>query len=156
MASGSAALQVEVLRAVRARSPARASLERWARAAAGARGADRECAVRIVSPAESRRLNAAWRGKDRPTNVLSFPAPALPAGALRPLGDVVVCDAVVRAEARAQRKSVTAHFAHLVVHGILHLLGYDHERDGEARRMEQREVAVLRALGFPNPYRERG
>ena len=70
-----------------------------------------------------------------------------------PLGDLVICARVLRAEARAQRKTLRAHWAHLVVHGALHLIGYDHERDADARRMERREIAVLRRLGFANPYR---
>ncbi|MGE0581408.1 MAG: rRNA maturation RNase YbeY [Steroidobacteraceae bacterium] len=135
-------------------------MSRWARAALGRRGGGRELAVRIVAPRESRRLNAAWRGKDRPTNVLSFPAPPLPAGTPqadveRPLGDLVICAAVVRDEAREQGKPLAAHWAHLVVHGALHLVGYDHVDDSDAARMERREVAVLRALGIANPYRAR-
>jgi probable rRNA maturation factor len=106
----------------------------------------------VVGAAESRRLNARYRGKDKPTNVLSFPPAPLPAGDLRPLGDLVICAQVVRSEARQQRKPLEAHWAHLVVHGALHLIGYDHEREAEAKRMERREVAVLRRLGYANPY----
>jgi probable rRNA maturation factor len=112
--------------------------------------------VSVVGPAESRRLNAQFRGRDKPTNVLSFPVPELPAaadGESRPLGDLVICPQVLRAEAREQKKSLRAHWAHLVVHGSLHLIGYDHERDTDADRMERREIAVLRRLGFANPYR---
>ena len=118
--------------------------------------AGREIGVRVVGPAESRRLNARYRGKDKPTNVLSFPAAPLPpeaSGAAHPLGDLVICAQVVRAEALAQGKPLRAHWAHLVVHGALHLIGYDHEREPDARRMERREITVLRALGFVNPYR---
>jgi len=110
----------------------------------------------MVGRAESRRLNGRFRGRDKATNVLSFPAAPLPAGAAaaaRPLGDLVICPPVLRAEARAQQKTLRAHWAHLVVHGMLHLLGYDHERSRDARRMERREIAVLRRLGFANPYR---
>ena len=106
--------------------------------------------------AESRRLNARYRGKDKATNVLSFPAAPLPPrarGTERPLGDLVICAAVVRAEALEQGKPLRSHWAHLVVHGALHLIGYDHEREPDARRMERREIAVLRAIGVPNPYR---
>jgi probable rRNA maturation factor len=112
--------------------------------------------VRVVGPTESRRLNSRFRGRDKPTNVLSFPAapiPASPASATRPLGDLVICPHVLRAEAREQQKSLRAHWAHLVVHGALHLIGYDHERESEASRMERREIRVLRSLGFANPYR---
>jgi probable rRNA maturation factor len=92
--------------------------------------------------------------------VLSFPPAPLPSGApaagardaTRPLGDLVICAQVVRLEARAQRKPLEAHWAHLVVHGALHLIGYDHERAAEAKRMERREILVLRRLGFGNPY----
>ena len=111
-----------------------------------------ELGVRVVGSAESRRLNVRYRGKDKPTNVLSFPPAPLPGGS-RLLGDLVICAQVVRSEAREQRKSLEAHWAHLVVHGALHLVGYDHEREAEAKRMERREVAVLRRLGFSNPYR---
>jgi probable rRNA maturation factor len=113
--------------------------------------------VRVVGPAESRRLNAQYRGRDKPTNVLSFPA-ALPEGAAPdadglPLGDLVICADVLKTEAREQMKALKAHWAHLVVHGALHLVGYDHEKEHDAARMERREIRVLKALGFPNPYR---
>jgi probable rRNA maturation factor len=118
----------------------------------------REIGVSVVGAAESRRLNAQYRGRDNPTNVLSFPVPELPIDATtdgdpRPLGDLVICPQVLRTEAREQKKSLRAHWAHLVVHGSLHLIGYDHERDADADRMERREIAVLRRLGFSNPYR---
>jgi len=135
--------------------PSRRLLQRWASAALGARGAGREMALSTVGATRMRTLNRRYRGKDKPTNVLSFPAPLHPvaggAGA-RPLGDVVICPAVLRREAREQGKAQRAHWAHLVVHGTLHLAGYDHEIDSDARRMERREIAVLRALGFGNPY----
>jgi probable rRNA maturation factor len=146
-------------RRVRGWSPSRRELTRWASAAAGRRASGRELGVRLVGSAESRTLNARYRGRDKPTNVLSFPAPPLPGRQQpaqrpeQPLGDLVICGRVLRAEARAQHKTLRAHWAHLVVHGTLHLLGYDHERSGDARRMERREVTVLRSLGFANPYR---
>ena len=146
-------LSVEVRRTVRAWAPPRADIANWAIQALGRRAAGRELGVRVVGPTESRRLNARFRGRDKPTNVLSFPASELPAGPERPLGDLVICPAVLRVEARAQRKSLRAHWAHLVVHGTLHLAGYDHESPADANRMERREIAVLRRLGFPNPYR---
>ena len=147
-------LRIEVQRRARGWAPRNGDFARWAGAALGRRAAGRELGVRVVGPAESRRLNAHYRGKDRPTNVLSFPAAPLPAAArARPLGDLVICARVVRAEARAQGKAVRAHWAHLVVHGALHLIGYDHEREADARRMERREIRVLRGLGFTNPYR---
>jgi probable rRNA maturation factor len=135
-----------------AHPPARA-LRRWACAAVGARVRG-EIAVALVGSARSRALNRRYRRRDRATNVLSFPAPeaARRAGLL---GDLVICPAVLRAEARVQRKPLAAHWAHLVVHGALHLIGFDHMRDQDARRMERREIRVLRRLGFDNPYRVR-
>jgi probable rRNA maturation factor len=112
-------------------------------------------ALSTVGAARMRTLNRSYRGKDKPTNVLSFPVqphPATRGAEPLPLGDVVICPAVLRREAREQGKAERAHWAHLVVHGALHLVGYDHEHDDEARRMERREIAVLRALGFDNPY----
>lgn len=149
-------LLVDVVRQGRDWAPAAAEIRNWASAALGRRAAGAELAVRVVKPAESKRLNALYRGRDQPTNVLSFPVPRLPAAAgrsPRPLGDLVICASVVREEARLQRKAVKSHWAHLVIHGALHLLGYDHERDDEARRMERREVAVLKRFGINNPYR---
>jgi probable rRNA maturation factor len=149
-------LKVELQRRVRAWSPARAELARWARAALGRRAAGAELGVRVVGPAESRRLNARYRGRDRATNVLSFapaPLPAAGRAAAHPLGDLVICPRILRGEAREQAKPLKAHWAHLVVHGTLHLIGYDHRRASDARRMERREIAVLRRLGFANPYR---
>ena len=149
--------QVEVTKRVRAWTPSAAEIAAWSRAALGRRAAGGEMGVRVVGPAESRRLNARYRGRDKPTNVLSFPAPQLPAtakGAMpRPLGDLVICPSVLRAEAREQRKSLRAHWAHLIVHGALHLIGYDHVRAEDACRMERREITVLRRFGFANPYR---
>ena len=145
---------VELTRRVRAWVPTRAELARWAGAAAGRRGARRELAVAVVSAPQSRALNARFRGRDRPTNVLSFPAAPQPGGAAaRALGDLVICPRVLRAEAAAQAKPLRAHWAHLVVHGTLHLVGYDHEQAADAQRMERREISILRGLGFANPYR---
>ena len=158
MMSERSRVRVDVQRRVQAWAPPRGDLADWASVALGKRAAGREIGVRVVGPAESRRLNSRFRGKDQPTNVLSFPVQALPApgtsGALQPpLGDLVICPQVLRAEAREQQKSLRAHWAHLVVHGALHLIGYDHEHDADASRMERREITVLRRLGFANPYR---
>jgi len=151
---GAAGLKLQLRRTVRAWSPSRRELARWALSALGRRAAGRELGVAVVGAAESRRLNARYRGRDYATNVLSFPAPAPPRGAaVRPLGDLVICARVLRDEARRQAKTLRAHWAHLVVHGALHLIGYDHERARDAKRMERREVTVLRRLGFANPYR---
>ena len=137
-------------------APRRAEIAKWASVALGRRAGGREMGLRVVGPAESRRLNSRFRGKDKPTNVLSFPVaslPGAPVGEARPLGDLVICPQVLRMEAREQQKTLRAHWAHLVVHGVLHLIGYDHEREAEASRMERREISVLRRLGFANPYR---
>ena len=146
-------LQVDMQRRVSAWAPGARLIARWAGTAIGRLAAGGELGVRVVGSAESRRLNARYRGKDKPTNVLSFPAACTLRGPGRPLGDLVICAQLVRSEARAQRKSLQAHWAHLVVHGALHLIGYDHERAAQAKRMERREIAVLRRLGFSNPYR---
>jgi probable rRNA maturation factor len=146
------------------------SLNRWAQAACAhhsPRG-DRqlELTIRIVGAGESRRLNRTWRNKDKPTNVLSFPAtPLAPShngvptrlsarefSALRELGDLAICAPVVAREAREQGKPARAHWAHMVVHGVLHLLGFDHENDRDATVMEAREVKILAQFGYPNPY----
>ena len=147
--------QVDMQKRVRTWSPRRSDITTWTNAALGRRARNREVGVRVVGRAESRSLNARYRGKDYATNVLSFPASAVPANDehVRPLGDLVICPHVLRVEAREQGKTVRAHWAHMVVHGALHLIGYDHERSADARRMERREVAVLRQLGFTNPYR---
>ena len=148
-------VHIDVQRRVRTWAPPRNDLAIWATTALGRRGAGREIGVSVVGPAESRRLNVRYRGKDKPTNVLSFPVAEAPGvGAEpRPLGDLVICPQVLRSEAREQKKTLRAHWAHLVVHGSLHLIGYDHEDDKDADRMKRREIAVLRRLGFANPYR---
>lgn len=152
-----ARIKVDVLKRAGMRSPSAAAIGAWASAALGRLASGRELAVRIVGAGESRRLNAHYRGRDHATNVLSFPVSAVtlsgPLARAVPLGDLVICSRVVAAEARRQGKSVRAHWAHLVVHGALHLIGYDHEQPGDARRMERREIAVLKRLGFANPYR---
>ena len=149
-------IRLELRRRARGWSPTRRDIARWASAALGRRGRGRELGVCTVGEAESARLNIRFRGRDKPTNVLSFSPPQLPrasGGASVPLGELVICPRVLEAEAQAQEKTLRAHWAHLVVHGTLHLLGYDHERADDARRMERREIAVLRRLGFANPYR---
>ncbi len=133
--------------------PSRASLATWACAALmGVRRRSVSVTVRIVGKSESKSLNSRFRGKQKPTNVLSFPFEAPPGTRSDLLGDIAICAEVVRREAREQSKSARAHWAHMVVHGIMHLRGYDHERSEEAAVMEAKEVRVLKALGFPNPY----
>lgn len=162
-------LRVEVQSATRlAGVPGAARLRRWARAAhatgaaagaGGGRGRGEPVAggqvicVRVVGRAESRRLNLCYRGKDQPTNVLSFPASAQERALEGALGDLVICAPVVAHEATVQGKVPAAHWAHMLVHGTLHLLGHDHERARDARAMEALEVEILRGLGFHDPYR---
>jgi probable rRNA maturation factor len=154
------AIRLELSRVTRAWTPARAQMHHWAAAALGKRGHGREIAVRVVAARESRKLNRQWRGKDQPTNVLSFPAPpallnakATPMKDALPLGDLVICAQVVRDEAQRDGKPLEAHWAHMVVHGALHLAGYDHDRgERERLKMERREISVLRSFGFRNPY----
>ena len=117
---------------------------------------DLQITVRLVDESEITQLNEQYRQKSGPTNVLSFPfesPPGLPEAVAKSLlGDVVICAAVVKREAMEQGKSLTAHWAHMMVHGTLHLLGYDHMTDDEAKAMESLEIAVLEALGYSNPY----
>ena len=152
------ALKLDLALGTRAWAPARSRMNTWAAAALGKQGDGREIAVRIVAARESRALNKLWRGKDKPTNVLSFPAPAQtnrgkPKDLALPLGDLVICAQVVRQEAQRDGKPVEAHWAHMVVHGTLHLAGYDHETGRRERlRMERREISVLKRFGIGNPY----
>lgn len=138
--------------------PSRASFRRWVEAAAGACGIEQgEVAIRVVDLAEGAELNRQWRGREGATNVLSFPAGDMPEvpGLVPHLGDLVLCAPVVRDEARAQRKPVTGHWAHLVVHGTLHLFGHDHAHPAEAECMEALEVRLLGGLGIADPYQPR-
>lgn len=131
----------------------------WVKAALGGQRDRAALTIRLVDPEESRALNRQYRGSDRPTNVLSFPFEPPPG--IDPedpihdlLGDLVICSALVRQEASAQGKALEAHWAHLVIHGVLHLLGYDHETPEQAAVMEGLETELLSALGFPPPYED--
>ncbi len=136
----------------RAGLPAAVSFRRWAAAAAQGRIKRADLAIRLVDAKEGRALNRHYRGKDYATNVLSFPV-ELPEGVVLPLlGDLVICAPVVAKEALEQGKPLAAHYAHLTVHGVLHLLGLDHEDDREAEAMEQLERDILATLGLPDPY----
>ena len=136
----------------RAGLPAAVSFRRWAAAAAKGRIKRADLAIRVVDAKEGRALNRHYRGKDYATNVLSFPV-ELPEGVTLPLlGDLVICAPVVAKEALEQGKPLAAHYAHLTVHGVLHLLGLDHEDEREAEAMEQLERDILASLGLPDPY----
>ena len=125
--------------------PLRADFARWARAALLGGG---QVAIRLVDEQEGRTLNSEYRGKDYATNVLSFPYEAEPLL----MGDLVICPTVVAREAAEQGKPLAAHYAHLTVHGMLHLRGWDHENEGDAQTMEDEERKILAALGYPDPY----
>ena len=138
--------------APRAGVPAAVSFRKWVAAALKGRIREADLAIRIVDEREGQALNRHYRGKDYATNVLSFPA-ELPEGVKLPLlGDLVICAPVVAREAAEQGKPVAAHYAHLTVHGVLHLLGWDHEDAREAECMEQLEREILAGLGIDDPY----
>ena len=132
--------------------PTAEQIEQWATAAVQPQSDEVEMTVRIVDEAESHELNLNYRGKDRPTNVLSFPFECPDEVELPLLGDLVICRQVVEREAQEQDKPVMAHWAHMVVHGSLHLLGYDHIKDDEAEEMESLETQIMTGLGFADPY----
>ncbi|MDP2574828.1 rRNA maturation RNase YbeY [Vibrio penaeicida] len=111
-----------------------------------------EVTIRIVDVEESQQLNHEYRGKDKPTNVLSFPFEVPPGIEMDLLGDLIICRQVVELEAKEQDKNATAHWAHMVVHGSLHLLGYDHIEDEEAEEMEALETEIMQSMGFEDPY----
>ncbi len=157
MTQGPVRLDVAVGYAVpRAGVPAATSFRKWAATALAGRIREADLAIRLVGTREGRALNRHYRGRDYATNVLSFPA-ELPEGLpkdvrLPLLGDLVLCAPVVAREAKEQGKPLNAHYAHLTVHGCLHLLGWDHEDAREAEAMEQLEREILAALGLPDPY----
>lgn len=142
---------VAIQRATSAHAPDDAVLRTAAAAALAGRTDNAGLCIRIVDEAESADLNARYRGKSGPTNVLSFPCDAEVPGS-RPLGDLVICAPLVAAETVAQGKTPAAHWSHLVVHGVLHLLGFDHIGDHDAGTMESEERAILAGLGYPDPY----
>ncbi len=134
--------------------PTPTDFNRWVSAALRGEREAAELSIRIVGAPESREFNHRYRGQDKPTNILSFPA-ELPAGVNVPLlGDLVVCAPIVFQEASAQNKTPAAHWAHMVVHGTLHLLGYDHIDDTDAETMERLETEILTGLNYPAPYTE--
>lgn len=135
--------------------PAVPELERWISAALQSQQFEEaEVSVYIVDEAEGRELNAQYRGKDYPTNVLSFPADIAEEVGIPLLGDLVICAPVVEREAQEQGKTLPAHWAHMLVHGTLHLVGFDHIDDDEAEIMETLETQIVTGLGYPAPYQD--
>ncbi len=132
--------------------PQHAQIQTWLEAAILPHRDEAEVTVRIVDQQESQSLNRDYRGKDKPTNVLSFPFEAPPGIELSLLGDLVICRQVVEKEANEQQKPLIAHWAHMVVHGSLHLLGYDHIEDDEAEQMESLETEIMQSMGYDDPY----
>lgn len=132
--------------------PSDVQLEAWANAALAELNEPSEMTLCLVSIEEIQTLNLTYRHKDKPTNVLSFPADIPDEVGLSLLGDVVICASVVAKEAEEQQKTLESHWAHMVIHGGLHLLGYDHENDEDAEVMEVKEIEILGQFGYPNPY----
>ena len=132
--------------------PEQADFQQWVESALAKYNKPFELTVRLVDIEESQNLNYQYRQKDKPTNVLSFPFEVPEGINLDLLGDLVVCAEVVEQEAKEQNKPLKAHWAHMIIHGCLHLLGYDHIREDEAQEMEAIEIKILAQLGFNNPY----
>ncbi|AMB85144.1 rRNA maturation factor [Pseudomonas agarici] len=146
-------LELDLQLASAAPTPSENDLRTWCELALRQRSADSELTIRLVDEAEGRELNHTWRQKDYATNVLSFPADVPDELLDIPLlGDLVICVPVVAREAAEQGKALDAHWAHLVIHGCLHLLGYDHIDDAQAEEMEALERELLAELGHPDPY----
>ncbi|WED22499.1 rRNA maturation RNase YbeY [Vibrio sp. JC009] len=132
--------------------PSGADFNHWLSTTVSAFQPDAEVTIRIVDEEESQQLNHDYRGKDKPTNVLSFPFEVPEGVEINLLGDLIICRQVVEKEAKEQHKEVMAHWAHMVVHGSLHLLGYDHIEDDEAEEMESLETEIMQSMGFEDPY----
>lgn len=132
--------------------PSEAHFQRWLDTVLPQFQAESEVTIRIVDEAESHELNHTYRGKDKPTNVLSFPFEAPPEVELPLLGDLIICRQVVEQEAAEQEKTSEEHWAHMVIHGCLHLLGYDHIEDSEAEEMESLETEIMKGMGYADPY----
>ena len=146
-------IELDLQLATDANAPGETDFRRWCELALRQRSADSELTIRLVDEPEGRELNRTWRQKDYATNVLSFPADVPDELLDIPLlGDLVICVPVVEREAAEQGKALEAHWAHLVIHGCLHLLGYDHIEDEEAEEMEALERTLLAELGHPDPY----
>ncbi|CAH0539000.1 rRNA maturation RNase YbeY [Vibrio marisflavi] len=132
--------------------PSESQFKQWLSHTVDAVQPDAEVTIRVVDTQESHQLNLEYRGKDKPTNVLSFPFEAPPGVEIDLLGDLVICKQVVESESNQHDKPLIAHWAHMVVHGSLHLLGYDHIEDAEAEEMESLESKIMQQLGFEDPY----
>ncbi|MEC6815355.1 rRNA maturation RNase YbeY [Photobacterium toruni] len=145
-------LDLQLATAAETGLPTEAEFQQWLNAAVTPFQAEAEVTIRLVDEQESHALNLEYRGKDRPTNVLSFPFEAPPEIEINLLGDLIICRQVVEAEALEQQKPLNAHWAHMVVHGSLHLLGYDHIEDDEAEEMEALETEIMQSMGFIDPY----
>jgi len=134
--------------------PNGAQFETWIQAALSAPYQNAELSICIIDEVEMTELNHQFRDKNKSTNVLSFPADIPPEVEINLLGDIAICAEVIEREATAQGKDTEAHYAHMAIHGALHLAGYDHIEDDEARKMEALETKLLNALGFPDPYKD--
>jgi len=146
-------IEIDVQRIAQAENlPSDEEFAVWVNAALGQYNKPFELTIRLVDESESQALNSQYRQKNKPTNVLSFPFEVPEGIELNLLGDLVICVQVVEVEANQQQKTLSAHWAHMVIHGCLHLLGFDHISDEEAEEMESLEIDILAKLGFNNPY----
>lgn len=145
-------LEVDIQNASKHDSPKPEQIEQWIGAALQGRTQDAEVSIRIVDETEMTDINRLYCDKNKPTNVLSFPADIPDELNFPLLGDIVICASVVAEEAKSQSKSELAHWAHMLVHGTLHLLGHDHIKDADAEKMQACEVSVLQQLGYSDPY----
>jgi probable rRNA maturation factor len=133
--------------------PDKRQFEKWVQAALqGRRSKRKQVNIQLFDPVQARQINKTFTGKDYATNVLSFPYEPLPGEKTAVLGDIVICPAIVASEAKEQGKKLRDHFAHLTVHGVLHLLGFDHKDESDATKMEDQERIVLATFGIPDPY----
>ncbi|WCE29031.1 rRNA maturation RNase YbeY [Vibrio sp. SCSIO 43137] len=147
-------LDLQIATEAQDKLPGKQEFQLWLDSAVSLFQQDAEVTIRLVDAEESQQLNSEYRGKDKPTNVLSFPFEAPPGIELNLLGDLIICKQVVETEASDQGKPLNAHWAHMVVHGALHLLGYDHIADDEAEEMESLETEIMQKMGFDDPYIE--
>jgi len=147
-------LDLQIATEAQDKLPGKEEFQLWLDSAVSLFQQDAEVTIRLVDAQESQQLNSEYRGKDKPTNVLSFPFEAPPGIELNLLGDLIICKQVVETEASDQGKPLNAHWAHMVVHGALHLLGYDHIADDEAEEMESLETEIMQKMGFDDPYIE--